>query len=169
MRSALHRHHHENLPVWHLGACQNKQNDRLSMPFSQYMATQFLNWARGIAVASPPLVIYISLHSAHPGPAGTLNDITAAAVGGRGSIPAANWSLPVASQQGDTTFFEISNTSQVLLSSSAPGTGAAAYFGCWDAASGGNFLEYAPLTNPLTIMVGDVVRFSVGALTLRKI
>lgn len=139
------------------------------MPFSQYMATQLLNWARGIAVASPPPVTYVSLHSANPGPAGTLNDITTTVAGSRGSIPAANWSLPVASQSEGETLFEISNTSQLVMSSSAPGTGTASYFGCWDAASGGNFLEYAPLTNPLTIMVGDVVRFSVGALTLRRV
>lgn len=138
------------------------------MPFSQYMATQLLNWARGVAVASAPSVIYISLHSANPGPTGALNDITATVAGSRGSIPAANWSLPAALQQGDATLFEISNTAQVLLSSSAPGTGTATYFGCWDAASGGNFLEYATLVNPLTILVGDVIRFPVGALMLRR-
>jgi hypothetical protein len=42
------------------------------------------------------------------------------------------------------------------------------YFGCWDAASGGNFLEYGVIANPPTIAIGDLVRFSVGGLVLRS-
>jgi hypothetical protein len=43
------------------------------------------------------------------------------------------------------------------------------YFGCWDAASGGNFLEYGVIANPPTIAIGDLVRFSVGGLVLKEI
>lgn len=149
--------------------CQNERTDQLAMPFSEYLAYRLLNWHRGTAAPAPPARIYISLHSALPGPDGTQNDVTASVAGARGSIIAASWSAPTSIQQGADLIHEISNTAVVSLSASAAGAATVTYFGCWDAAVGGNFLQYGVLTNPLTIAVGDVVRFAVGGLTLREI
>jgi len=139
------------------------------MPFSQYQAYNLLNWHRGTAMPAPPATIYISLHSTLPGANGTQGDVTAAVAGARGSIAAANWSAPTSVQAGDILSFESSNTAVVTLSASAVGAATVSYFGCWDAATGGNFLEYGVLTNPLAIAIGDVVRFAVGGLILKEI
>jgi len=147
------------------------------MPYSQYLATRILNWHRGVAngvagsnpgMPAAPSTIYISVHSADPGPLGTANDVTNIVATARGSIPAANWSVPTEAPP-PATGFQMSNTAAVTISGSAPGTATVSYFGCWDAAVGGNFLEYGPLANPLTIAVGDIVRFSTGQLVLRKV
>jgi hypothetical protein len=139
------------------------------MPFSQYLAYNLLNWHRGTAMPAAPATIYISLHSSLPGPNGTQGDVTVATVGGRGSIASANWSAPTSVVAGSTTSFESSNTAVVTLSSSAVGAATITYFGCWDAATAGNFLEYGTLTSPLAIAVGDAVRFSVAGLVLKEV
>lgn len=147
------------------------------MPYSQYLATRILNWHRGVAngttgaqpgIPAAPTTLYVSLHSADPGVNGANNDVTSTVAAARGTIPAADWSLPTPAPS-PASGFQVSNTNQVTLSNSAPGTATVTYFGLWDAAVGGNFLEYGVLGNPLTIAVGDIVRFSVGQLVLRKI
>jgi hypothetical protein len=139
------------------------------MPFSQYLAYTLLNWHRGTTMPAPPATIHISLHTSLPGPNGTQGDVTVGVAGGRGSIAAANWSAPTSVVAGDTTSFESSNTAVVTLSSAAVGAATITHFGCWDAATNGNFLEYGTLTNPLAIAVGDAVRFSIGGLVLKEI
>lgn len=149
------------------------------MPFSNYLATRTLNWMRGVAngATSPaagmpaaPATLYISLHSADPGMNGTSADVTANISAARGSIAAANWSAPsTPTPWTPATGFQISNTAEAAITASAIGSATVSYFGLWDAATSGNFLQYGQLANPLVVAVGDSVKFSIGQLVLRHI
>jgi hypothetical protein len=147
------------------------------MPFSNYLATRSLNWIRGVAngattpaagMPAAPSTLYISLHSADPGVNGTNADVTSIVSAARGSIVAANWSSPTASS-APASGFQISNTAEVQVTASAIGSATVSYFGIWDAATSGNFLEYGVLSNPLTIATGDIVKFAIGQLVSRHI
>lgn len=147
------------------------------MPFSNYLATRNLNWFRGVAngattpspgMPAAPATLYISLHSANPGVNGVTADVTTTVASGRGSIAAADWSAPTPSTS-PATGFQISNTVDVAITSSAVSGATVTHFGVWDAATGGNFLEYGALTSSLVVITGDIVKFATGQLILRHI
>lgn len=137
------------------------------MPFSQYLADSALNWFRGNAFAAAPATnLYISVHTADPGPSGANNDVTATLAGVRGTLPVSALSAPANNSNGGR---QISNTSPVSLSSSSSGAATLTYFGLWTAATGGNFLTYGLLATPVSVFVGDVLEFPVGQLVIRGI
>ena len=138
-----------------------------AMPFSQYLADVQLNWLRGTSYASAPSTnLYISLHSADPGINGLNSDVTVTLAGSRGTLPIANLTAPAASPSGGR---QVSNSASVSLSNSAQGAATVTYYGIWDAASGGNFLTYGLLTQPVNVLVGDIIEFPVGQLVIRGI
>jgi hypothetical protein len=138
------------------------------MPFSQALADSNLNWLRGQAFPSEPATLYISIHSANPGPAGLLADETAAVVSTRGVISSSDFSAPAQSLQSGGGR-EISNLVPVLLSSGALGAATLTHFGVWNSASGGLFLNYGLLSPPVSVVNGDVVKFDPGQLRIRAL
>ena len=60
----------------------------------------------------------------------------------------------------------MSNTAQVLITSSAGAGATADYVAVFDASTGGNLLFHGALATSLTINTGDEVRFNAGGLQL---
>lgn len=137
------------------------------MPFSQYLADSTLNWFRGSAfVAAPGTNVFVSLHSSDPGPTGANGDVTVTVAGGRATLPIASLGVPVTSSVPGGGR-EISNTSALSLTSSAPGSAVVTHFGIWSAATGGNFLAYGTLAVSVEVFIGDVLQFAAGQLVIR--
>lgn len=141
------------------------------MPASTYQAQQRLNWFRGLAgftFPAAPSTLYISLHTAAPGGTGQTGDVTTALVGGRIAVAGTAFSAPTASPP-PSLGQRISNTSTILLSNNATATAQLTHFGIWTSLTGGNFQAYGLITPAVTILVGDVVRFTTGQLVIEEL
>ena len=122
------------------------------MAFSQYFATQVLSWVKGAPFPTALSNVYISLHSADPGVAGTNADETAAITNTANRTTIASSALGAVSGASGGGF-EITNTGVVQLTTSANNSNAitVTHFGVWDAASGGNFLLQVNSPRVLTL------------------
>jgi hypothetical protein len=138
------------------------------MPFSQYFGQSTLNWFRNQQLDSPPSTVYITLHTADPGINGIVGNVTTAVAGARGALPVSNFSAPAASPLLGGGL-QISNTTPVLMTSSAEAPAALTHFGIWNSLAGGNFLTYGFLNNPIQVSTGDVLQFAIGQLVIRSI
>lgn len=135
---------------------------------SNYTETNIINaLLRGVAFPLPATV-YLALHTATPTEAGGADEVTLAAwpsyvrkdaaVGGAIS---SGWAAPT---DGVTT-----NAKQVTFpSNNGAGAVTVTYWALYDAATGGNMLAYAPLTNSRTVLPGDVFVFDIGSLTVSQ-
>jgi hypothetical protein len=138
------------------------------MPFSQAINDALLTWFKGSTFPAAISTVYISLHTASPGVSGTANDVTTSVCGSRGSIAAADLSVPADSALSGGGR-QISNTATVTMTASASAGATITYFGLWNAASGGTFLGYGTLSTPRAIQIGDLVQFPIAQLILRGI
>lgn len=137
------------------------------MPFSQYFSDQTLNWFRGTTVAAPPSTnVYLSIHEGDPGATGVNGDVSTAVAGGRATVPISALGAPAGAPGGGRI---ISNTSLITVTSSATDTAAVTHFGIWDADTAGNFLCFGILAQPVNVLVGDLLRFPVGELSIRTL
>lgn len=141
------------------------------MAFSEYLANSTLNWLRNNAFPTELSNVYISIHTGSPGVNGSANDVTSSiASGGRAALAGANLSAPTTASGG----FQISNTAAVTITSSAtnaptPAGVTLTHFGIWDSQTGGNFLGFGVLSQPVKIFTGDTVQFAIGALVVRVV
>tara|TARA_B100000085_G_scaffold273838_1_gene289747 strand:- start:6 stop:428 length:423 start_codon:yes stop_codon:yes gene_type:complete len=140
------------------------------MAFSQYFATKVLDWVKGSAFPTALTNVYISLHSADPGTAGTNSDVTNSITNSSNRTAIASNALGTVSAASGGGF-EITNTGVVQLTSSANNVSAitVTHFGVWDAASGGNFLASGQLTSSVDVENGDTVQFNIGAMAVRVV
>lgn len=140
------------------------------MAFSQYFATQVLNWVKGSPFPTALSNVYVSLHTGDPGAAGTSNDVTATIKGSatRTTVSSAAFTA-VASASGGG--FEVTNTGVVQITTSAVNTTTqtVTHFGIWDASTSGNFLASGALTTPVGVQLGDTVQFNIGAMAVRVV
>lgn len=137
------------------------------MPYSQYLNDQTLNWFRGSSFAAAPSTnIFLSINSADPGLTGANADVSTAVVGGRTTVPIAVFGAPSSPTSGGR---QIANNSEVSLTASALSGATLTHFGLWTAASGGNFLCYGILAQPVNVLTGDLLRFLPGDLVIRGI
>lgn len=131
---------------------------------SDFLEIAILNfWLRGNpdALVAPPTV-YISLHTGDPVDTGS-NEVGTTGTGyTRQAVgTATGFTAPVT----DGTRKVVSNAAEIAWPAAGPSNwGSVAYFGIWDAASGGNFLLQGILDFGKTINAGDVFRFPAGAL-----
>ena len=141
------------------------------MAFSQYLATKVLSWYKNTSFPTQLSNVYVSLHTADPGEAGSTGDATASIVGGAGNrvgIAAANLgSVTTASGGG----FQITNSSVCQITNNAANSSGitVTHFGIWDAASSGNFLASGTLTTNVDVQLGDTVQFNIGAMAIKVI
>jgi len=140
------------------------------MAFSQYLATKVLSWYKNTSFPTALTNVYVSLHTADPGTAGTNNDVTASIIGNstRVGIAAANFSAVGAAGGGG---FQITNSNVCQITTSAQNSSAATvtHFGIWDAATSGNFLASGSLTTNVDVQLGDTVQFNSGAMAIKVI
>lgn len=123
--------------------------------FSDYLEDAILNWLRGSAMPSAPAAVYVGLYSAAPTDAGGGTEVTT-------TIRAAG---RVAATFGAPSGGVIANTGIVDFGD-ADGGATVTHFGIFDAASAGNLLAWAALTQSQTISTGNLVSFAVSALTI---
>lgn len=137
------------------------------MPFSQYLSDQALNWFRGTTMAAPPGTnVYLSIHTSDPGLNGVNDDVSTAVAGGRVAVPISDLGAPATAPGGGRV---ISSTSLVTVTASATDAASVTHFGIWDASTAGNFLCYGILAQPVNVLVGDLLRFPVGELSIRAL
>ena len=140
------------------------------MAFSQYFATQILNWVKSSPFPTAPTEVYISLHTTDPGTAGTSGDVTNTITGSTNRtqiLSTAFGAIAGASGGG----FEEKNTGVVQLTTAASNTSAitVTHFGVWDSVTSGNFLASGELTSSVDVELGDTVQFNIDALAIRVV
>jgi hypothetical protein len=137
------------------------------MTLSAYLGDTVLNWLRGTnAPSAPTPTLYLSLHSGSPGSTGTANDVTPTLIpAGRVAMAQTVFGSPATDPVTGTR--QITNNSQITLTSSAGGEASVSHVALWDAESGGNCLLYGAISPPLSFVSGDVIFFSTGRLVIR--
>jgi hypothetical protein len=113
-------------------------------------------YGEGAVLAAITTTAYVSLHSADPGPTGA-NEIVAPNYARQGPIAFTN-------AGSDPTV--ASNSAIVSYPTAAQTWGNVAFFGLWDAATGGNFQGSNAVTPAKFVGAGDLVRFLAGQLTV---
>lgn len=111
------------------------------------------------AVLTPlTTTMYVSLHTADPGTTGA-NEVSTTGTGyARVAVGAFTYtgSEPTVA----------SNTNIVTFAAATAAWGTIAYFGDWDAVTGGNFRGSGAVTTPKAVNSGDTARFAAGAITI---
>ena len=130
---------------------------------SDYTADELLDWLKGNAVATPPSALYLSLHSANPGPAGTSSDITTTLAGARVEVPQEDLGALADRAEGGR---QTSSEEVITFTSSALASGSITHVGLWDASSGGNFLAGDALEAVVNVLPGDIIRIPIGQFQL---
>ena len=113
---------------------------------------------KGEAAVLTPLTTtaYVSLHTADPADTGA-NEVSGNAYARIGPVTFAN--------AGNNP--TVASNSAIVTFAAATGSwGTVAYFGVWDAATGGNFQGSGALTTPKAVGNGDTARFLANALTI---
>ena len=140
------------------------------MAFSQYFATQVLDWVKGSPFPTALANVFVSLHSSDPGTNGLSGDVTNTITNSTNRTSIASSALStVAGASGGG--FEVTNTGVVQLTTAANNTTpiSVTHFGVWDAASGGNFLASGQLTSSVDVELGDTVQFNINAMAVRVV
>lgn len=140
------------------------------MAFSQYLATEILEWIKGVSFSSALTTVYVSIHSGDPGVAGTSNNVTATVTGSANRIAVTTSTLStIGAASGGG--FQITNNNVVQITASAVNstTQSVSHFGIWDAVTAGNFLASGALNSAVDVVNGDAVQFNVGAMAIRVV
>jgi len=140
------------------------------MAFSQYFAEKILGFIKAQPFPTALSNVYITLHTADPGTAGTNGDATASITGtvNRTALSSTNLgAITGASPSG----FEIKNTIVVQITTSAVNTVTTTitHFGIWDDQTAGDFVASGTLTSSVDIALGDTVQFNIGAMAIKVV
>ena len=140
------------------------------MAFSQYLADEILDWVKGGSFPTALSNVFISIHTADPGSAGSAGNATATVTGSASRTGIASSAFTAATNAGGGGR-QIANTGVVLITGSAVNVSAQTitHFGVWDAATAGNFLASGVLTSSVAVQSGDTVQFNAGALVIRVV
>ena len=127
--------------------------------FSNYLENKVLDHVTGKTAYGKPTA-YVALFTAcADGEAGTVTEHTIGQDGyARVATAGADWN---AAANG-----AVSNANAITFPQASGSWGTAAYFGLYDAASGGNLLAYGTLTTPKAIGAGDTASFAAGQLSI---
>lgn len=99
---------------------------------------------------------FVSLHTSDPGDTGAA-EVAGGAYARQGPVAFAN------SGANPTT---ASNSAIVAYGTASTDWGTVAFFGVWDAITGGNFQGSGALDVPRPVLAGDQIRFLTGALKI---
>jgi len=105
--------------------------------------------------------VYVALFTSDPTDAGTGTEVADSAYARQqchSTTVADGWDIPHASE-GYTA-----NAKQITFPAIVDGQVSVTHWALYDAATGGNLLYHAPLTNPKTLDPSDVLSFPVGSL-----
>lgn len=120
------------------------------MPASNYFGNIIINLLRGVPY-TPPATLYIALYLTNPGPGNTGTEVS--------GVGYARQEISLAAPSVKTT----SNSAPVDFGPAGPaGWGTVAFWGLFDAPTGGNLLQYGPLTTTRLIEGGTSASFETG-------
>lgn len=104
-----------------------------------------------------PATVYVALFTSAPTVAGGGTEVSGGAYA-RAAVTnnTTNWPAPVAGVQ--------SNAVAVTFAQATAAWGTVTHIGFFDALSGGNLTDFAPLASSRTVAVGDQVSFPIGGL-----
>jgi hypothetical protein len=140
------------------------------MAFSQYMATQILNWMRGTAMPAAPTGLFITIHSASPTNDGSAANITSTVTGNSNRIQLPQADLAAITSVGGGGFERLNAQTIIITNSAVNGSSAfASHAAVWDANTGGNLLLHDALSVVTEIQFGDLVKFDPSTFSLRVI
>lgn len=123
---------------------------------STYLGNSFLNVIRGTAYTAPSAV-YVALFNGDPTDAGTGGSEVTAAIRTAGRV-AATFGAPSAKSMSNSAVVSFGN---------AAAAATVTHYALFDAASGGNMLDSAPLTGgSMSVAANSAVSFAVGALVI---
>jgi hypothetical protein len=121
--------------------------------FTDYLENKALGHIfGGVPYTAPSL--YVGLFTAPP-------DDT-----GGGTEVAGNGYVRVAATFTATGNVAANNVTVEWPTATGPGWGALTHMAVFDALTGGNMLAWGDLTNPRTILAGDIARFTINQLTI---
>ena len=123
---------------------------------SNYLELKVLDHFLGTSSTSAPSNVYLALHTADPGEAGS-----GAEVSGNG------YSRQAVTFAAASSGSAASNSVEEFTASGGS-FGTVSHFGIWDASSSGNLLYYGALTASKVIADGDTLRFASGAITISE-
>jgi hypothetical protein len=140
------------------------------MPFSQYMATQILNWVRGTAMPAAPTGLFVTIHSASPTNDGSAANITSTVTGNSNRIQLPQADLAAITSVGGGGFERLNAQTVIITNSAVNGSSAfASHAAIWDANTGGNLLLHDGLSVVTEIQFGDLVKFDPSTVSVRVI
>lgn len=122
------------------------------MSLSNYAELEILDWLTGGGAPAAVSAVYVKLHTADPGEAGT----TAAA---------ANTTRVQATFGTPASAGAISNTAAVTWTN-VPNAETYSHISLWDASSAGNCLGAGALSSSVTVAVGDNFTIAIGDLDI---
>ena len=123
---------------------------------SNYLEDKILDYVLRDTADWAPSAVYLALHTADPGEAGTGTEVS-----GNGYSRQA---VTFAASSGGSA----SSNSVEEFTASGGSFGTVTHFGIWDASSSGNLLYYGALTASKVIADGDTLRFASGAITITE-
>lgn len=140
------------------------------MPFSQYLASEILDWVTGGTFPSAPTALAINIHGSNPGPTGTAGSIQSAVTGSVNRTLVSQLDVGIivpVTPEG----YEKLNTAVITITGSAVNGSplVASHASLWDAQTGGNLLFYGPLAAPQEIQTGDLVKFDPATFSVASI
>lgn len=129
---------------------------------TNYTENNIINALFRTASFIKPAALYVGLITAFTDlEAGLVTEVTGGSYARIQRNPLdANWNVT-------TTTGQTANTSPLQFPEATADWGTCTHFGIFDAATGGNLLIYAPLTNTRTITTGTTPSFGAGALTFQ--
>lgn len=115
----------------------------------------------GGAAFTPPATVYLALFTSAPGVTGGGTEATG---GSYARVAVTNNSTNFPNSVAGVK----SNGTDFTFAQATAGWGTVTHFGFFDALTGGNLLDFAPLTTPKTVQNGDIPKFSAGQITFTE-
>lgn len=125
--------------------------------FSDYWEEKIFNHIFGKSIYTPP-VIYIGLSTEDPTDDGSALAEPDGNAYTRVQTSASDWNV---ASDGS-----LDNASEIAFPMATGNWGTITHFALFDAATGGNMLVTGPLSTPIAIGVGEIVKFAAGNLVL---
>ena len=135
------------------------------MSFTDYLEDKILNHVFGGTAYTAPTTLYVGLHTSASSDAAAGTEVSGGAYARQTAAFTVSGTSPT----------EAATTAAIEFPVATSSWGTVTYAGVYDAATGGNLLAYAQLTDPAdfvtplpkTIDAGDVFRISAGNLKIR--
>lgn len=125
------------------------------MAKSTYLSNKILDHSLGTATFTKPTAVYLSLHTASPGPNGAVpNEVS----GGSYARQALTASAAASASTSNSNAINFTNMPACTIT----------YWGIWDASTAGNLLFYGALTSSKTVNSGDTESVAIGAGTFAE-